>query len=82
MILGYFGSVLKNHYIALCRISGRVTRAAIFATVALAVRMAAATAGALADGLVGLSVALLVVMCAEGAYAMPALWAALRGRTP
>jgi len=81
MILGYFGSVLKNHYIALCRISGRITRAAVFATVALAVRMAAATAGAIAGGLVGLSVGLLVVMCAEGVYAMPTLWAALRGRT-
>jgi O-antigen/teichoic acid export membrane protein len=81
MILGYFGSVLKNHYIALCRISGRITRAAVFATVALAVRMAAATAGAITGGLVGLSVALLVVMCAEGVYAMPTLWAALRGRT-
>jgi O-antigen/teichoic acid export membrane protein len=81
MILGYFGSVLKNHYIALCRISGRITRAAVFATVALAVRMAAATGGAITGGLVGLSVALLVVMCAEGAYAMPTLWAALRGRT-
>jgi O-antigen/teichoic acid export membrane protein len=80
MILGYFGSVLKNHYIALCRISGRITRAAVFATVALAVRMVAVAAGAVAGGLTGASLALLVVMCAEGLYAVPAVWAVLRGR--
>jgi O-antigen/teichoic acid export membrane protein len=79
MILGYFGSVLKNHYIALCRISGRLTRASVFASAALAARIAAAAVGAMADGLTGLSLALLLVMCAEGAYAVPALWAALHG---
>lgn len=80
MVLGYFGSVLKNHYIALCRISGHITRAAVFATVALAVRMAAVTAGAITGGLTGVAVALLAVMCAEGLYAVPSVWSALRGR--
>jgi O-antigen/teichoic acid export membrane protein len=80
MILGYFGSVLKNHYVALCRISGHITKAAIFATVTLIVRLAAVIAGALAGGLIGVSVALLVVMCAEGLYALPAVWTVLRQR--
>jgi O-antigen/teichoic acid export membrane protein len=80
MILGYFGSVLKNHYIALCRISGHVARAAVFATVAMTVRMAAMAAGAVTGGLTGVSVALLAVMCAEGLYAAPSVRAALRGR--
>ena len=79
MILGYFGSVLKNHYIALCRISGRITKAAVFATVTLVIRLAAVIAGGVAGGLTGVAVALLVVMCAEGLYAVPALRAALRG---
>ncbi len=78
MVLGYFGSVLKNHYIALCRISGRITRAAAFASVTLVLRMAAMTAGAVAGGLVGVSVAMLAVMCAEGLYAVPVVWAASR----
>jgi O-antigen/teichoic acid export membrane protein len=80
MILGYFGSVLKNHYVALCRISGHITRAAVFASVALAVRLAAVVAGAVIGGLTGVALALLVVMCAEGLYAVPALVAVLRGR--
>jgi hypothetical protein len=79
MILGYFGSVLKNHYIALCRISGRITKAAVFATVTLVIRLVAVIAGGVAGGLTGVAVALLVVMCAEGLYAVPALRAALRG---
>jgi O-antigen/teichoic acid export membrane protein len=79
MILGYFGSVLKNHYIALCRIGGQITRAAVFATVTLLVRLVAVIAGGMAGGLTGVAVALLVVMCAEGLYAVPALRTALRG---
>jgi O-antigen/teichoic acid export membrane protein len=79
MIFGYFGSVLKNHYIALCRISGQITRAAVFGTVTLGVRLVAVIAGAIAGGLTGVAVALLIVMTGEGLYALPALRAALRG---
>jgi hypothetical protein len=61
-----------------CRIDGKVVKAAVFATVACAVRLAAIVTGALTHGLVGVSVALFVVMCAEGLYALPALRSALR----
>ena len=79
MTAGYFGSVLKNHYVALLRIYDEITKAAVFATATCAIRLVALVIGALADGLVGVSVALLVVMSAEGLYAIPALRAALRG---
>jgi len=82
MIVGYFGSVLKNHYVALCRISGNISRAAVFATVALVVRLGATITGALTGGLIGVSLALLVVMTAEGLYATPAVMAALRKGDP
>jgi O-antigen/teichoic acid export membrane protein len=80
LIAGYFGSVLKNHYIALCRISGRITLAGIYATVSTAARLGAAVAGAMAGGLVGLSIALLLVMTAEGIVVIPPVRAALNGR--
>jgi O-antigen/teichoic acid export membrane protein len=80
LIMGYFGSVLKNHYIALCRISGRITQAGIYATVSTAARLGAAVAGALSGGLVGLSIALLLVMTAEGVVVIPPIRAALNGR--
>lgn len=62
MIAGYFGSVLKDHYFACphlrpARIRDEITRAAIFATMTRAVRLAALVAGALAGGLTGVSVA-------------------------
>jgi O-antigen/teichoic acid export membrane protein len=82
LALGYFGSVVKHHYIALGRISGRLTRVGIFATVAAAARLGAAAAGAVTGGLTGLSLALLAVMCAEGIVAAPAVWAALRAPVP
>jgi len=80
LITGYFGSVLKNHYIALCRISGRIAQAGIYATVSTAARLGAAVAGAMAGGLVGLSIALLIVMTAEGIVVIPPVRAALNGR--
>ena len=79
MIAGYLGSVLKNHYVALLRIRDEITKAAVFATVTCAVRLAAFVAGDLAGGLAGVSVALLVVMSTEGGYAIPALRGALKG---
>ena len=80
LIAGYFGSVLKNHYIALCRISGRITQAGIYATVSTAARLGAAVAGAVIGGLDGLSIALLLVMTAEGLAVLPPVRAALNGR--
>jgi O-antigen/teichoic acid export membrane protein len=78
MVGGYFGSVLKNHYVALMRINQQLTKGAVFASVTCVIRLAAVTLGALAGGLVGVAVALLVVMTAEGIYAVPALRKALR----
>jgi O-antigen/teichoic acid export membrane protein len=82
LIMGYFGSVLKNHYIALCRIHGRIRQAGRYATASTAVRLGAAVAGAMTGGLAGLSIALLLVMTAEGIVVIPPVLAALGGRIP
>jgi O-antigen/teichoic acid export membrane protein len=82
MIAGYFGSVLKNNYVALLRIADKITKAAVYSTVTCVIRLGAMAAGGLAGGLAGVSVALLVSMCAEGLYTVPALRAALRAERP
>ena len=82
MIAGYFGSVLKNNYVALLRIADKITKAAVYSTLTCVIRLAAMTAGGLAWGLAGVSVALFVSMCAEGLYTVPALRSALRGERP
>jgi len=74
----YFGAMLKAHYIALLRIHDQLTRAAVYASVTGLIRIGTMVAGALAGGLIGVSVALLVVMTAEGLYTIPALRRALR----
>jgi O-antigen/teichoic acid export membrane protein len=82
MIFGYFGTALKNHYIALCRIQGKLTKGSVYGIVTCAVRLGAITAGALAGGLTGVSVALLIAMCLEGLYGLPAIRAALNDSRP
>jgi O-antigen/teichoic acid export membrane protein len=82
LALGYFGSVVKAHYIALSRIFERITQAAVFATAGTVARLAAAAVGAIMGGLAGLSLALAIVMSVEGLVVLPVVWAALRGRMP
>jgi O-antigen/teichoic acid export membrane protein len=79
MIGGYFGTVLKYHYVAVCRMRHRVTGAAVFSTVTCVLRVAAIVAGALAHGLLGLCVGMVIMECAEGLYGTPTVLAALRG---
>ena len=81
LAVGYFGSVLKAHFIALCRIFERTTLAAVFASAGNVVRLTAAVAGALVGGLFGLSVALVAVMCAEGLVLSPVVWAVVAVRS-
>jgi O-antigen/teichoic acid export membrane protein len=82
MAASYFGSVLKNHYVALLRIADEITTAAVYATVTGVIRLAAMAVGGLAGGLLGVSVALLVSSTAEGLYTIPALRAAVKGELP
>ena len=82
MVAAYFGSVLKNNYVALLRIADKITKAAVYSTVTCIIRLAAMAAGGLAYGLIGVSVALLVSTCAEGLYTLPALRSALKGERP
>jgi hypothetical protein len=58
--------VFKVHYIAVCRASGRIPRAAAVLTLAAVAEVAAASAGAASHGLDGLAIALLAVLAAEG----------------
>ena len=82
LIGGYFGSVLKDHYVALLRIRQQITRAAVYSTVTGVIRLAAIVGGALESGLLGVAVAMLAVSCAEGLYTVPALRRAVRADGP
>src|SRR6201996_4319016 len=74
LILGYLPALPKTQYIAVCRAAGRITRAAIILTVASVLEMAAVVVGGMHGGLVGVTLALLVVGTAEGLVTAPAVF--------
>ena len=71
LVIGYLPSIPKVHYMAVCRATGRVPRAAAVLTAAAAAEVTAAAAGGLAGGLNGLSCALLAVFLVEGLVTAP-----------
>ncbi|MGH3255957.1 MAG: lipopolysaccharide biosynthesis protein [Streptosporangiaceae bacterium] len=73
LAFGYLPSIPKVHYIAVCRAIGKVNRAALVLTTFAAIEVAAAAAGGLMDGLIGLSWALLIVAIVEGIATTPAV---------
>lgn len=70
LALGYFAVVFKIHYVAICRVHGRVARAAVLMTAGSLLELGAAVMGAITGGLVGLSLALLAAMSLEGMLTM------------
>lgn len=66
LALGYFPVIFKIHYVAVCRVRGRITRAAVLITIGSLLELSAAVTGAINGGLIGLSLALLIAMFLEG----------------
>lgn len=73
LTLSYPPSVPKALYIAVCRASGRITRAAVVLTTCSTLEVVAAAAGGVEGGLKGLSVALLVVRIGEALVTAPSV---------
>lgn len=73
LLIGYWPNIPKVHYIAVCRATGRIKRAAVVLTAAAATEVAAAVAGGYSDGMRGLTLALLAVLILEGLVTSPAV---------
>jgi O-antigen/teichoic acid export membrane protein len=80
MAAGYPPAVPKSLYIAVCRASGKVSRAAAVLTTCSTMEIAAAAAGGLVYGLKGLSFALVAVRYAEALVTAPSVIRAAIGR--
>jgi O-antigen/teichoic acid export membrane protein len=70
---GYLPCIPKVHYIAVCRATGKVNRAAVVLTTFAVIEIAAAAVGGVLHGLIGLSVALVAVNTLEGIATTPAV---------
>jgi O-antigen/teichoic acid export membrane protein len=71
LILGYIPGLPKAQYIAVCRATGQVTKAAVLLTVATICELAAVVIGGKVGGLNGLSYAYLGVGILEGIVTAP-----------
>lgn len=79
LAIGYPLSVPKALYIAVCRASGRITRAAVVLTTFSLVELSVAAAGAVWHGLIGLSLALLAARFVEALLVTPTVLRAAMG---
>ena len=80
LVASYLPGIPRAHYVAVCRASGNIPRAAAVLTVTALAEMAATVIGGLEGGLVGLSLALLAVYTAEGILTAPSVFRAAWGR--
>jgi len=73
LTLAYLPYVPRALYLAVCRATGKITRAAVVLTTFSTLQIIAAIVGAKAGGLLGMSVALLVEAFAETLVTVPAV---------
>jgi O-antigen/teichoic acid export membrane protein len=78
LVIGYMPAIPKFHYIAVCRATGKISRAAAFFTLAAVAEVGAAAVGGSLDGLPGLSLMLLGVFFLEGLVTGPAVLRTVR----
>jgi len=80
LCIGALGAVIKDHHVALARISGQVGREAILISGLGALEIIGATIGASRGGITGLAVGWLAVVVLRTALCGPRVWKAYNGR--
>lgn len=80
LALGVFPYMLRSHYVAICRVQGRVFHAILPMAAGTLVELGAATLGARIGGLSGLSLGWVAALCAEAVFMSPTVYKAIRPR--
>jgi O-antigen/teichoic acid export membrane protein len=80
LLLGYLPTIPKSQYIAVCRATGRVSRASVVLIAQSAVQLAAVCVAGKLDGLVGVCLGLLIVGFVESLMTAPTVFRAATGR--
>ncbi len=80
MCLGGFGLIIKDHHVALARVTGTVGREAVLIGALGLGELAGAAIGASRGGLNGLSIGWLAAVGVEALVCGPLVWRAYRGR--
>ena len=79
LCFGGLGAVIRDHHVAVARITGRVGREALIMSVLSAVELLGAAIGASRGGLLGLSLGWLAAVVLEVVVCTPLVWRAYRG---
>ncbi len=74
-----FPIIIKDHYVAIHRISGRLSRAAALIAIGSMGELAGATFGTIVGGLPGLALGWLIASCLQAAVMCPVVYTAIRG---
>lgn len=72
--LGVFPLIVKDHYVAACRVHGRIARAALLVTVGSLLEIVLAAVGARANGISGLGLGWVLGVCLEAVLMGPPLY--------
>jgi len=80
LCIGGIGLVIRDHHVAVARITGRVGREAVLMLALGAAELVGAAAGAARGGLIGLSLGWLAAVGLEVLVCTPRVWQAYRGR--
>ena len=81
LIIAYIPALPKSQYIAVCRATGRVTRAAVVLTIAMCCELAGVILGGKLGGLNGLCTGYTIVVFIEGMVTAPTVLRAAYART-
>jgi O-antigen/teichoic acid export membrane protein len=80
LVLAVFPLIIKDHFVSLCRIDGRLARATMIAAAGGVLELIGASAGALLGGLGGLCLGWTAVMCIEAVLMASTVYQATIGR--
>lgn len=80
--LGAFPQIIKNHYVAVRRIQGRIAQALLPITIGALFELVAAALGARLGGVSGLSLGWVVALCIESIYMFLPVYQAARSIHP
>ena len=78
LALGTFPYLIRSHYVAICRIQGRILYALLPMAVGTLLELSAATLGARLGGVSGLSLGWVAALCAEAVFMSRTVFKAVR----
>ncbi len=78
LCLGAFPLIIKNHYVAICRVNGRLARAMLPIAIGTLLEVTIPVLGARLGGLSGLSLGLLAALCIEALFMSHTVYRAVR----